>query len=425
MFPRTERIKSGVVENLNVLGTLYYQGSPVVPGGGGAVDSVNGYTGVVVLAHTDVGAAAASHSHVIADVTGLQTALDGKSATGHTHVIADTTGLQTALDGKSATSHTHALDDLSDVTITAVATDNVLKWNGSAWVNGTGPATFPDNTFRIYDDATPTKIVAFQLSGLSAATRTITMVNRDITLDTLTTSTNTSGFTTNGIFVNAGSAIDTRSWALLPGTASAPQLQIGDNVGASQAGTGVNDHMYLYRNISGTTADGTGIGIRFLGKSSSTINCDMGVIECVFKTATHASRQTRLDFYVYNVAVKTRMLRLELAGGIIVGTDASDNTVIIPTAGNTNFWIGASGLIKLVDSAGIPNVDINHAGGTLKINGTQVVGARQTGWTAGSGTENKGSINYDTVAFDATGYRSLAQRVLALENAMRSHGLIN
>lgn len=50
-----------------------------------------------------------AHSHIIGDVTGLQTALDGKQAAGsyaasvHTHVIADVTGLQTALDGKQAT----------------------------------------------------------------------------------------------------------------------------------------------------------------------------------------------------------------------------------------------------------------------------------------------------------------------------------
>ena len=52
--------------------------------------------------------AAAAHSHIVSDVTGLQTALDGKAATSHGHAIADVTGLQTALDGKSATSHTHS-----------------------------------------------------------------------------------------------------------------------------------------------------------------------------------------------------------------------------------------------------------------------------------------------------------------------------
>jgi len=35
---------------------------------------------------------------------------------------------------------TPALDDLSDVTITTPATDQVLKYNGSAWVNGAAPA---------------------------------------------------------------------------------------------------------------------------------------------------------------------------------------------------------------------------------------------------------------------------------------------
>jgi len=52
--------------------------------------------------------AAASHTHTIANVTGLQTALDGKQAAGsyaaasHTHTIANVTGLQSALDGKQA-----------------------------------------------------------------------------------------------------------------------------------------------------------------------------------------------------------------------------------------------------------------------------------------------------------------------------------
>ena len=47
-----------------------------------AVDSVNGQVGVVTLGAADVGAAPASHSHAIGDVTGLQSALDGKQATG-------------------------------------------------------------------------------------------------------------------------------------------------------------------------------------------------------------------------------------------------------------------------------------------------------------------------------------------------------
>lgn len=47
--------------------------------GSDAVTSVNGYQGVVSLGYADVGAAAASHTHSISDVTGLTTALDGKA----------------------------------------------------------------------------------------------------------------------------------------------------------------------------------------------------------------------------------------------------------------------------------------------------------------------------------------------------------
>ncbi len=72
------------------------------------------------------GKADTSHTHSIANVTGLQTALDGKQASGsyaaatHSHVIADVTGLQTALDGKqaagsyAAASHTHTASEVTD-----------------------------------------------------------------------------------------------------------------------------------------------------------------------------------------------------------------------------------------------------------------------------------------------------------------------
>ena len=79
----------------------------------GISDTEIGYLeGVTSLIQAQInGKAATSHSHAISDVTSLQTALDGKAATSHTHAISDTTGLQTALDGKAATSHSHAISD--------------------------------------------------------------------------------------------------------------------------------------------------------------------------------------------------------------------------------------------------------------------------------------------------------------------------
>ena len=153
-------------------------GTIVLPsGGGGAVSSVAGRTGIVVLSSADLtdaaslatdaeltaglaGKADTTHGHAIADVTGLQGALDGKQPSGsyaasahthtladvtdysapdlygyvvttdprlsddrdptaHAHPISDVTGLQSALDGKAATGHTHTAGDITSGTLAA------------------------------------------------------------------------------------------------------------------------------------------------------------------------------------------------------------------------------------------------------------------------------------------------------------------
>jgi hypothetical protein len=64
------------------------------------------------------GKAASVHSHVISDVTSLQTSLDGKAASSHGHAITDVTGLQTSLSGKAASSHGHAIADITSLQTT-------------------------------------------------------------------------------------------------------------------------------------------------------------------------------------------------------------------------------------------------------------------------------------------------------------------
>lgn len=104
--------------------------------------------------------AAQANAHSISGVSGLQTALDSKAASNHNHTgiydaagtasasvashagqanahgISGVNGLQTALDSKSPTSHSHTLDGLSDVTISSPQTNQVVKYNGTSWVNG-------------------------------------------------------------------------------------------------------------------------------------------------------------------------------------------------------------------------------------------------------------------------------------------------
>ncbi len=82
--------------------------------------------------------ATASHTHIFADVTGLQTALDGKAASSHTHIIANVTGLQTALDGKQ-TAGNYANTDvantfLGNITISRGANSPLLILDANAGV---------------------------------------------------------------------------------------------------------------------------------------------------------------------------------------------------------------------------------------------------------------------------------------------------
>ncbi len=74
---------------------------------------------------------------------------------------------------------------------------------------------------------------------------------------------------------------------------------------------------------------------------------------------------------------------------------------------------------------------------SYSVDGIQVVGARNTGWTAATGTPLLGSFNANQsytvgttytqseVAALATGLQQARQRILALETALRLHGLID
>lgn len=74
---------------------------------------------------------------------------------------------------------------------------------------------------------------------------------------------------------------------------------------------------------------------------------------------------------------------------------------------------------------------------SYSVNGVKVLGERQTGWTAATGTANKGTFNADqtftvSATYSQAEVQDLAtaliadrQRTKALEDAMRAHGLID
>jgi hypothetical protein len=158
-------------------GTITLAGTLAVANGGtGATDAAG--------ARTALGAAAASHTHAIADVTGLQTALDGKSDTTHTHTPASI-GAEPAFTTLSATKLPALTGDVTSsegsaattverlrgrtVATTAPTSGQVLSWNSatSQWE----PATVTSGSNSLSGDlsGTTSSATVVKIQGTAVA----------------------------------------------------------------------------------------------------------------------------------------------------------------------------------------------------------------------------------------------------------------
>lgn len=130
-----------------------------------------------------------------------------------------------------------------------------------------------------------------------------------------------------------------------------------------------------------------------------------------------------------NLNVRSQPGRVDYSVALVF---AADNTVDLGFVGGTNFrprniyagsnvFVGAS--VDAVTS--------------YKVGSTKVLGAQETGWTTSSGTPNKGafaayagqtaSVGYVQAEAQATdnAAKAASQRLKAVEDALRTHGLIN
>ena len=131
--------------------------APGAPGGGGAVDSVNGQTGVVVLDAGDVGAdPAGTAAGLVDDLSGVTNAATARSNLGLVNVdnTSDankpvSTAQQTALDGKAAASHSHSGADITSGTVstarlgTGAANATTFLRGDQTWAAAGGSETLP------------------------------------------------------------------------------------------------------------------------------------------------------------------------------------------------------------------------------------------------------------------------------------------
>jgi phage-related tail fiber protein len=107
-----------------------------------------------------------AHTHVISEITNLQTTLDGKAASSHTHAISEITNLQTTLDGKAAATHTHAISEVTNLQTT-------LDAKLSNATNSTQNGYF--GNIYLWDDSTPSHYLGITNSANLTAARTLSL----------------------------------------------------------------------------------------------------------------------------------------------------------------------------------------------------------------------------------------------------------
>lgn len=117
--------------------------------------------------------AAKAHKHVIADVTNLQTTLNGKAATSHTHTIANVTDLQDTLNGKAASSHSHSAATTSASGFMSSADKS--KLDGIA--SGANKTTVDSALSSTSTNPVQNKVINSALSGKASSSHTHTIAN--------------------------------------------------------------------------------------------------------------------------------------------------------------------------------------------------------------------------------------------------------
>ncbi|WP_336842192.1 phage tail protein [Serratia nevei] len=181
--------------------------------------------------------------------------------------------------------------------------------------------------------------------------------------------------------------------------------------------------------------------IRLNAAEAKLVNHEERITSAEAALVNHEGRITTLegdvDYLLDEVAAQAT--RLDTAESDIDTLETNS----VSKAVSTSQSVQATGGSFLVGNVPTPTADKLQVGGSVNVSGSykvaglQVLGARQTGWTAATGTANKGAFNADQsftvgatytqaeVQALADALKAACQRVKALEDMARTHGMIN
>ena len=193
---------------------------------------------------------------------------------------------------------------------------------------------------------------------------------------------------------------------------------------------GINAAANTYQFYAGGTADSYFGGNLFMGTSATLGWSDTTMIKSAIGVISQVSGTTAQTYRIYGTTTGPKYLSLSHDGtNAIIDTSASSGRVSI--GGNATsifglshllftdntFDIGASGATR--PRSGYFSASIT-VGTSIIVGASQVVAARDTGWSAMTGTTNKATV-YDTATVTLA---QLAGRVMAIQAALTTHGLL-
>lgn len=234
---------------------------------------------------------------------------------------------------------TSAIDDITDVTITSVASGQFLKYNGSAWVNDAIDLGADTTGNYMVNVASGTGIsVSHTQSEGSTAT-----VSLDATIDNLSDVTITSAVS-NQVLLYNGSA-----WVNTSNPTVAGNLTVTGNLTVSGTTTTVNSEtltindnlIVLNNNEAGTPSENAGVEIQ-RGTSTNVQLRWNETTDCWEFTNDGTNYQRIFTDTVTNAQAASYTLVLADSGKMVEMNNASANTLTIPPNSSIAFPVGTT-----------------------------------------------------------------------------------